>query len=147
MSQPFPQRILRPSTAFALTGTRRKHPRIRNGKHLAFIRTLPCVVCGTYRGVEAAHVKMGNPLYGKSHPGGAAKADDAFSLPLCMRHHDEQHGMSEADFWMALDIDPLALALAPAAPGSAALVLEVTAPGPGNTAPGPGNTAPPMAVG
>ncbi len=29
-----------------------------------------------------------------------------------MKHHDEQHSMSEADFWMALNIDPLALSLA-----------------------------------
>jgi hypothetical protein len=108
----FPQRITPPPTAFSLTGSLRKHPRVHNKNHLAFIRILPCVCCGTRRGVEAAHVKMGNPLYGKSHPGGAAKADDAFTVPLCMHHHDEQHGMSEADFWMALDIDPLALSLA-----------------------------------
>lgn len=55
---------------------------------------------------------MGNPLYGKAHPGGAAKSDDAFTVPLCQRHHDEQHGMNEAEFWKILDIDPLALSLA-----------------------------------
>ncbi|MEN6535677.1 MAG: hypothetical protein ABFD89_18580 [Bryobacteraceae bacterium] len=108
----FPQRILRPRSAFSLTSSLRKHPRIPNRNHLAFIRKLPCVVCGTRRGVEAAHVKMGNPLYGKSHPGGASKSDDAFTVPLCGAHHDEQHAMSESDFWMALAIDPLALALA-----------------------------------
>lgn len=106
-----PQRILRASTAFALTGARRKHPRLINRNHVAFIRTLPCVLCGTRRNVEAAHVKMGNPLYGKE-PAGALRPDDDFVVPLCQKHHDEQHAMNEADFWMALDIDPLRLALA-----------------------------------
>lgn len=108
----FPQRILRPSTAFALTGTLRKRPRIEDRKHLDFIRRLPCVACGTRRNVEAAHVRMGSALYGKPQAGMAEKPHDKFSLPLCAAHHTEQHSMSEADFWMALAIDPLQLTLA-----------------------------------
>lgn len=107
----FPQRILRPSTAFSVGGSR-KRPRIENRNHLAFVRMLPCVVCGIRRNVEAAHVRMGNPLYGKRQAGMAEKPDDKFSLPLCAAHHDEQHSMNEAQFWMALAVDPLALSLA-----------------------------------
>jgi hypothetical protein len=106
------QRIVRPETAFSLSSSRRKRPRIENKNHLAFIRSLPCVVCGTRRNVEAAHVRMGNPLYGKSQAGMQEKSDDRWTVSLCPRHHDEQHGMNEADFWMALDIDPLRLGLA-----------------------------------
>jgi hypothetical protein len=107
----FPQRILRPATAFSLTSTRQKHPRVINRNHVSFIHKLPCIVCGTRRNIEAAHVKMGNPLYGKSE-GGTLRPNDSFVVPLCASHHDEQHGMNEAAFWNALDIDPLALALA-----------------------------------
>lgn len=108
----FPQRILRPSTAFSVAGSRRKHPRIENKNHLSFIRKLPCVVCGTRRHVEAAHVRMGNPLYGKPPAGMAEKPDDKWAVPLCPPHHDEQHSMNEAQFWVALAVDPLQLALA-----------------------------------
>jgi hypothetical protein len=107
----FPQRIVSAPTAFSLTSSRRKHPRIENRNHLAFIRKLPCIVCGTRRNIEAAHVKLGNPLYGKE-PGGTLRPNDSFVLSLCAAHHDEQHAMNEAQFWMALAIDPLRLALA-----------------------------------
>jgi len=106
------QRIVRPSSAFSLGGSGRKRPRIENKNHLAFIRMLPCVCCGTRRNVEAAHVRMGDPLYGKRQSGMAEKPDDKFSVPLCAKHHTEQHSMNEADFWMALNMDPLCLSLA-----------------------------------
>jgi hypothetical protein len=110
MTRPLPQRIVPPSTAFSVISIR-KRPRIENRNHLAFIRRLPCVVCLTRRNVEAAHVRMGNPLYGKRQAGMGEKPNDAFTLPLCAAHHDEQHSMNEAAFWMALAIDPLQLAL------------------------------------
>jgi hypothetical protein len=111
MSRIHPQRIVPPASAFSSSGIR-KRPRVENRNHLAFIRKLPCVVCGTRRNVEAAHVRMGNPLYGKRQAGMAEKPDDKFSVPLCAAHHDEQHSMNEAEFWKALAIDPLRLALA-----------------------------------
>jgi hypothetical protein len=111
MTYSYPQRILRPSTAFSIGGARRR-PRIEDRKHLDFIRGLPCVVCLTHRNVEAAHIRMGSALYGKRQAGMAEKADDKFSTPLCPKHHDEQHSMNEAAFWLALAIDPLKLALA-----------------------------------
>lgn len=107
-----PQRIIPPSTAFSLTSSRRKHPRIENKNHLSFIRKLPCVVCGTRRNVEAAHVRLGSSLYGKPQAGMQEKPDDKWSVPLCPKHHDEQHSMNEAAFWTALSIDPLQLSLA-----------------------------------
>ena len=107
------QRIVPPATAFSLGGgSGRKRPRIENKNHLAFIRMLPCVACGTRRNVEAAHVRMGNPLYGKPAAGMGEKSSDQFTTPLCQKHHDEQHSMNEAQFWMALNMDPLRLALA-----------------------------------
>jgi len=110
MTRSHPQRIVPQPTAFSAISIR-KRPRIENRNHLAFIRKLPCVVCLTRRNVEAAHVRMGNPLYGKRQAGMGEKPNDAFTLPLCAAHHDEQHSMNEAAFWMELSIDPLQLAL------------------------------------
>ena len=50
----------------------------RNVRYLAFIRTLPCAVCGTRRNIEAAH----------SGPHGLGqKAPDSSAIPLCVKHH------------------------------------------------------------
>ena len=89
---------------------KRKRPRIEDGKHLAFIRTLPCCVCGT-RNVEAAHIRMGSLAHGKRDTGIGQKADDRWVLPLCRQHHDEQHRGSESAFWNTHGIDPFVLAL------------------------------------
>ena len=48
----------------------------RDGRYLAWIRTLPCLVCG--RASEAHHT--GPHGLGK-------KADDSTAIPLCTEHH------------------------------------------------------------
>ena len=50
----------------------------RNLKYLAWIRTLPCLVCGRITGVEAAHT---------GPHGIAQKSSDTSAIPLCVRHH------------------------------------------------------------
>jgi len=54
---------------------------VRDSKYLAMIRKCCCIVCGSYRGVQAAH-------FGPH--GMAQKASDLDTLPLCWKHH--QHG-------------------------------------------------------
>jgi len=50
----------------------------RNKSYLAFVRKLPCCICGKTWGVEAAH----------SGPHGVSqKAPDTSALPLCRIHH------------------------------------------------------------
>jgi hypothetical protein len=108
-----PQRIIRPATAFSVgRPSTKKRPRDENGKHLAFIRRLPCVACGDRRSVDAAHIRMASPVHGKQEAGLGAKPDDKWTLPLCRSHHNEQHDIGEAQFWSALNIDPCNLALA-----------------------------------
>lgn len=51
---------------------------MRDAKYLSFIRKLCCVVCGSYRGVEAAH-------FGAHGMG--QKASDLDTLPLCYKCH------------------------------------------------------------
>lgn len=96
-----------------------KRPRQHNEKHLDFIRSLPCLVCGDPTSTEAAHIRLGLISVGKRHTGVGEKPDDLWTLPLCGKHHREQHAIGEAIFWEKhLDcirenpIQPLLIALA-----------------------------------
>lgn len=83
---------------------------MRSAKHLDFIRGLPCLICHDNISTEAAHVRMTDSRVGKVNPG-HAKPHDYFTVPLCGRHHREQHSMGERDFWHRQGIDPVLLAL------------------------------------
>ena len=54
----------------------------RNLRYLAWIRTLPCLVCGRTTGIEAAHT---------GPHGMGQKSPDASAVPLCARHHRTGH--------------------------------------------------------
>jgi hypothetical protein len=65
----------------------------RDLKHLQWIRTLPCVVCGSTRYVEAAHT---------GPHGLGQKSADSTAIPLCIRHHrtgnDSYHKLGPRQF-------------------------------------------------
>ena len=90
--------------------TRFKTPRIRSGQHLAWIRTLPCVVPGCQGKSEPHHLKCG------PEGGGTVTASDVWAVPVCRRHHDAAYpdGLHrygrEMDWWNRLGIDPIAYA-------------------------------------
>lgn len=101
------QRIIRPTTAFQLTSSAKRRPRQHHDSHLDFIRGLPCVVTG-FRPVDAAHVRYGNPHYGKAAAGAAEKPGDQWTVPLCRAAHADQHARGdERAWWAAKEIDPL----------------------------------------
>lgn len=87
-----------------------KQPRQKNEAHLAYIRQLPCVVCGNNIETEAAHVRYQELRAGKQMPGLGRKPDDAWAVPLCSQHHRDQHTMDERKFWRVAGIDPLPVA-------------------------------------
>jgi hypothetical protein len=95
---------------------RQKQPRERDEKYLSFIRSQPCCVCGENTSVEAAHIRTGSIGDGKRDTGGAERPSDKWALPLCGRHHREQHTMNEMEFWAKYDLNPFALALRYQAP-------------------------------
>lgn len=117
-----PQRIIRPDTAFSVASTKQKRPRERDNNHLAFIRSLRCCICGA-QGPDPAHIRSANAVYGKRETGGAEKASDKWTVPLCRTHHDEQHDYceqpanntdqvtAELRWWASKGIDPFGLAL------------------------------------
>lgn len=105
-----PQRILRPSTAFSVASTKQRKPRERDEKHLAWIRTLRCCICGK-PGPDAAHIRAASALHGKRETGGQEKPSDKWCVPLCREHHDAQHKTNELLWWASQGIDPFGLAL------------------------------------
>lgn len=55
-----------------------KQSRFRSKTYTAFVRTLPCCLCGTDKGIAAHHLK------GIWHmSGGGLKAPDSYVMPLC----------------------------------------------------------------
>lgn len=86
--------------------------RQRDNNHLDFVRGLPCIICKDDTSTEAAHIRYAEPRLGKRQTGMGEKSDDAFALPLCGRHHREQHTQNERAWWNGYAIDPVALALA-----------------------------------
>lgn len=85
-----------------------RSPRERDEAHLAAIRALPCLKCGTVPCGEAAHVRMPSGAHGKKS-GMGMKPDDSWSAPLCHRCHMEQHKIGEQRFWHDLGINPILL--------------------------------------
>jgi len=86
---------------------------MKRPSHLAFIRTLSCLICGNPLQTEAAHIRYGDRRAGKPITGMGIKPDDAFVVPLCNEHHREQHSRGERQFWLRHEVtDPIFVALA-----------------------------------
>ena len=89
-----------------------KQPRQHNNKHLEFIRSLPCLICGDNISTEASHIRYSDAKRNKINPGVGAKPDDKYTLPLCNLHHMNQHMIgNERRFWNVIGLDPIPLAL------------------------------------
>jgi hypothetical protein len=73
----------------------------RRSQHLAFVRQLPCVVCGKAAPSEAAHVRCG------SDGGVGMKPADRYCVSLCSDCHALQHQFGELTFWSTVRLDPL----------------------------------------
>lgn len=87
--------------------------RQRSPAHLAWIRRLPCAVCGNDIETEAAHVRFGCLEIGKPITGIGIKPDDKYTVPLCGQHHRAQHAFGdERGWWEKLGRDPIKLSLA-----------------------------------
>lgn len=102
--------------AFGLDKTTKRRGRgDKEPAHLAYLRKLPCLVCGSSHEVEAAHIRMASAAHGKPSTAMAQKPPDRFCVPLCAVHHrtgpDAQHSMSEKDFWDKNGIEPCGIAL------------------------------------
>lgn len=112
---PIPQKTARPDRS-------RKPPRERgrqeDAEHLDLVRDLPCLASGALPTVrrrnEAAHIRYSSAAFGKVNPGGGAKPDDRWAVPLSPEKHqgnkDAQHSNGEEWWWEAIGINPLRVA-------------------------------------
>jgi len=91
---------------------RQRHHRKRDRNHLAFVAQLPCLITGT-TGVHVAHVRYGDPKYGKRSTGMSEKPDDRWTVPLAPDVHlYDQHKAGERAWWVKQGLDPLEIAIA-----------------------------------
>ena len=90
---------------------RQREPRQHDKRHLDFIRSLPCCICGDNTSTEAAHIRMGSTEHGKRSAGLQEKSSDKWTVPLCAKHHREQHSMNEFAFWVLHGKDPFMIAI------------------------------------
>lgn len=90
---------------------RQRQPRQHDEPHLAFVRSLPCAICGDNTTTEAAHIRSGNLAYGKEQTGMQQKPHDRWAVPLCGTCHRDQHKQNEWRFWRDIGINPWTLAL------------------------------------
>lgn len=101
-------------TAASSTYVGPRRPRLQFTRHLAWLRTLPCLITGRRDGVQAAHIRYGDRRYAKRPTGFNEKPDDRFAVPLHHEEHlngpDAQHKSNERDWWRKRRIDPLAVA-------------------------------------
>jgi hypothetical protein len=102
--------IVRPATAFSLDSLRQKQPRVKDRGHLAFLRSLPCLVTGRSDGIEAAHIRFADDTYAKRGSGLQQKPHDCWAVPLSADEHRRQHSISERDYWIDTGIDPVLIA-------------------------------------
>lgn len=89
-----------------------RQPRVEDPAYLAYLRTLPCLICARPGPNDPAHLRSAALQYGKRLTGMAEKSDDRWALPLCRHHHAEQHRNNELRWWARYGIpDPFAVAM------------------------------------
>jgi hypothetical protein len=95
---------------------RQREPRVRDERHLDYIRSLPCCICGDNTSTEAAHIRTSNLELDKDDFGWG-RPSDKWATPLCGAHHREQHAMGdEMAFWKKYGLDPFLIAITLRAP-------------------------------
>ncbi len=81
--------------------TPRRH---RDKEHLRFVASEPCLLCGR-KPADAHHLRFMQPR------GLSLKSSDEYTVPLCRIHHRQLHqDGNEADWWIAMEIDPVPIA-------------------------------------
>lgn len=83
-SSSFKQKPIDPSKSLGRKPSKRVSKRKVDEKHLTFVRSLPCLVCGRCAG--SAHHLLRTP-----ERAGARRSDDCHTVPLCHKHHMALH--------------------------------------------------------
>lgn len=92
---------------------RQRQPREEDPAYLAYVRTLPCLICRRPGPSDPAHLRSAARQYGKPHTGMGEKPSDCWVLPLCRTHHEDQHRNNELSWWTRQGLpDPFGIAVA-----------------------------------
>ena len=124
------QQIVKPHQFQAFrerTKPKREPRRMVDDKHLAFIRSLPCLASDySCLGDIEAHHLLGLP---DNSRGGALKAGDRWTIPLCRAHHGDLHMNGERKFldWHGIAYPPALAALLYQLSGNETACLRVIA--------------------
>jgi hypothetical protein len=74
-----------------------------SARHLAWLRTLPCVVSGCSNPrIEAHHIRTA------ANSGMGMKPDNRFAVPCCFEHHREYHNHGRKTFERKYGLELLA---------------------------------------
>ncbi len=84
---------------------------VKSKGYLAFVHLLPCVVTGSRRDIQAAHISFANGFMGHYGRAKGLKVSDRWVLPLSAVEHARQHSMSEEAYWKEVGMNPHLLAL------------------------------------
>jgi hypothetical protein len=77
-------------------------------KYLEMIRELRCVICGSPRHVDAAHIRYADAAACKPITGMGIRPDDKWALPICHSHHMQQHDRgAERVWWKEKRLNPI----------------------------------------
>lgn len=101
------QQLAKSAQPYYLTKSKPK----KNGNYIAFLHKLPCVMTGSRRDIEAAHLSFASPRHGHYGRAKATKAPDRWALPLSREEHSRQHAMSESEYWAGRDPHLIALTI------------------------------------
>jgi len=80
-----------------------KENRIRNEKHLKYVRSQKCMI---KRGMENCNQKaVAHHLLRAQEGAMGMKTGDNWTIPLCNFHHDQLHRWNEKDFFLNYGIE------------------------------------------
>lgn len=84
--------------------------KIRNNKHLAHIRSLPCIITSNGKACNGEPVVAHHLTHVNDKGGMGLKTGDDYTLPLCWLHHQTLHSIGEKKFWKRWGVDAIKLA-------------------------------------
>ena len=88
----------RPSSTRPATKPQPKQKIVRSDEYLDYVRSHPCMACGTTEDVQAHHWAP------RGKGGGMGiKADDFCAVPLCAEHHGYWHQHARLPMWGCAD--------------------------------------------
>ncbi len=79
--------------------------KMRSNKHLAYIRTLPCIIHNKGEHCNGLPVVAHHLTHVNDKGGMGLKTGDNYTIPICWLHHQTLHSMGESKFWKRWGIE------------------------------------------